>query len=144
VSNYNQGLAGTSFNNLVSQLQGFANTGASSAGALGGLAVQSGNAQAQTLGNIGTAQASGTLGSANALAGGLTGTANAVSGGATNALTLPILMSQLQSQGASVYGNPNSLFGSSPNYGGGTIYSGDAFGGSASNPLAGLTAEDYG
>jgi hypothetical protein len=37
-----------------------------------------------------------------------------------------------------------ALWGSSPAYGGGNILSGDAFGGSAANPLAGLTAADYG
>ena len=31
-----------------------------------------------------------------------------------------------------------------PAYGGGNIFSGDAYGGSAANPLAGLTAADYG
>ena len=38
----------------------------------------------------------------------------------------------------------NSLWGSSPAYGGGNILSGDAYGGSASAPLQGLTAADYG
>jgi hypothetical protein len=37
-----------------------------------------------------------------------------------------------------------SLWGSSPAFGGGNMLSGDAFGGSAVNPLAGLTADDYG
>ena len=41
-----------------------------------------------------------------------------------------------------MYGNP--YFGSSPNYGGGNMFSGDAFGGTASNPLPGLSAADYG
>lgn len=34
--------------------------------------------------------------------------------------------------------------GSSPSYGGGNAWSGDAYGGSSSNPLAGLSASDYG
>jgi len=38
----------------------------------------------------------------------------------------------------------NSAFGSSPSYGGGNMFSGDAYGGSGSNPLPGLTAADYG
>ena len=38
----------------------------------------------------------------------------------------------------------SSLFGSSPSYGGGNMFSGDAYGGSAQNPLRGLTAADYG
>ena len=37
-----------------------------------------------------------------------------------------------------------SLWGSTPAYGGGNILSGDAYGGSAANPLQGLTAADYG
>jgi hypothetical protein len=37
-----------------------------------------------------------------------------------------------------------ALWGSTPAYGGGNILSGDAYGGSAQNPLPGLTAADYG
>lgn len=37
-----------------------------------------------------------------------------------------------------------ALWGSSPAYGGGNILNGDAYGGSATNPLSGLTAADYG
>lgn len=96
ISNYNQGLAGTSFNNLVSQLQGFAGMGSNAASALGGLAVQSGNAQASTLGSIGAAQASGTLGATNALSSGLSGV--------SNALTLPYLLNAI-GQNYGVYGS---------------------------------------
>jgi hypothetical protein len=106
VSSYNQGLAGTSFNSLVSALQGFVNTGASSANALGGMAINSGNAQANTLGQIGTSQASGTLGSANALAGGITGAANAT--------TLPLLMSYLQNNAG---GAPGGIYTTGQNFG---------------------------
>lgn len=132
ISQYNQGLAGTSFNNLVSQLQGFANTGAGAAGALSSAAINSGNAQASTLGSIGAAQASGTLGATNAISGGVTG--------AVNAATLPYLLNSIQGN-TGVYGN--SLF-NSPNYGGGGILTGDVYGGSAANPLPGLSAADYG
>jgi hypothetical protein len=38
----------------------------------------------------------------------------------------------------------NTLWGSTPAYGGGNMLSGDAFGGSAAAPLAGLTSADYG
>jgi len=95
ISDYNQGLAGTSFSNLIAQLQGFANTGETAAGALSTAAINSGNAQAGTLGSIGAAQGAGTLGSANALSGGLTGAANAA--------TLPFLLSQMQ--GGGIYGD---------------------------------------
>ena len=44
----------------------------------------------------------------------------------------------------SVGGSMGGLFGSSPSYGGGNAFSGDAYGGSASNPLPGLTYADYG
>lgn len=99
VGDYVTGLAGTSWQNAVQSLlsgaglkinalQGFANTGANAAGNLAGGAISSGNAQAQTLGNIGNAQAAGTLGTANALSGGLTGGANSI----TNALLLGKLL----------------------------------------------------
>lgn len=104
ISNYNQGLASTSYNNLVSQLQGFANTGASSAGTLGtaalGGAINSGNAQASTLGNIGNAQASGTLGSAGALGNGLT----SATGSATNSLLLGQVLQNNANGGSGLYG----------------------------------------
>lgn len=99
LSNYNQGLASTSFNNLVGQEQNFANTGANAAGALGGLAVNSGNAQAQTQLAQGNALASGTLGSANALAGGLSGAGSS----ASNALLLSSLLGN--SSGGGIFGN---------------------------------------
>ena len=50
--------------------------------------------------------------------------------------------------GAGAYGamggSQNPIFGSSPSYGGGNILSGDAYGGSASNPVSGLSPSDYG
>lgn len=130
ISQYNNGLAGTTWQNTVNALQGFANTGANAAGNLAGGAISSGNAQAGTLGNIGTAQAQGTLGSANALSGGLTGAA----GGATNAL--------LYNQLFSGSGGGSGLY-SGPAYGGGNVFN-SAYGGSSSNPLSGLSASDYG
>ena len=82
ISNYNQGLAGTTWQSVVNSLQNYANMGASSANSLANAALGSGNSQAASLTGIGNAQASGTLGSANALAGGLTGTTNALSSAA--------------------------------------------------------------
>jgi|HubBroStandDraft_2_1064218.scaffolds.fasta_scaffold1809137_2 hypothetical protein len=38
----------------------------------------------------------------------------------------------------------SALWGNTPAYGGGNILSGDAYGGSAAAPLAGLTSADYG
>jgi hypothetical protein len=106
ISQYNQGLAGNTWQNVVNALQGYANTGATAAGTLGGAALNAGvgegNAQASTLTGIGQAQAAGTLGSANALAGGLTGTSNA----ASNAL----LYSQLFGNGG--LGGNNGIYSS--------------------------------
>lgn len=131
ISDYNSGLASTNFGNLVGYLQNFANMGEGAAGALAGNATTAGSSMAGTTQAIGNAQAAGTLGSANALAGGLTG--------GTNAITNALLLSSLQS------GNGGGIYKSfsGPAWGGGGIFSGDAYGGNPSNPLPGLTAEDY-
>ncbi len=137
ISNYNQGLAGTTWQNTVNALQGFANTGAGAAGTLGtaalGGAINEGNAQAGTLGNIGNAQASGILGSANAITGGISG----ATGGINNALLFSAIGG---GQGNGLYGG-NAL--SNPSYGGGNAFT-DEYGGSAASPLPGLTSADYG
>jgi hypothetical protein len=101
ISDYNQGLAGTSFSNLVGQEQNFANMGAGAAGALGGLAVQTGQGIGASTQAAGNALASGTLGATNAIAGGLTGAGNS----ATNALLFNALLNQQPNP--SVYGNSN-------------------------------------
>lgn len=82
ISQYNNGLASQNYFNTIQSLQGTAGIGSGAASSLLGGAINSGNAQAGTLGNIGNAQASGTLGSANALAGGLTGASGALSNAA--------------------------------------------------------------
>jgi hypothetical protein len=133
ISQYNNGLAGTQYFNTVGALQNLTNTGANAAGTLGsaalGAGVNSGNAQASTIGNMGNAQASGILGSANALGNGLTG----VAGAGNNALLYNALLGQ--NGGGGLY--------SGASYGGGNFLT-DAFGGNANNPLAGLNASDYG
>jgi hypothetical protein len=93
ISQYNQGLAGNTWQNTVNALQGFANMGEGAAGAFGNVAVGAGNGMASTYGNIGNAQAAGTLGSANALSGGLTG--------ATGSIANSLLLSKLLGSGAS-------------------------------------------
>lgn len=106
ISQYNQGLAGTYYMNSVNALQNLVNTGAQSGQALAGGAINSGNAQAQTIGAIGNAQASGTLGATNAISGGLTGVGNAA-----------LLSSILGGQGGALggiyggFGAPNGLTG---------------------------------
>ncbi len=102
LSNYNQGLAGTAFSNLVGQEQNFANMGAGAASSLASAAGQFSGQMANTIGNMGTAQASGTLGSANALSSGLTGGASSIG----NALLLSQLMNNSGSgnNSMSIYG----------------------------------------
>lgn len=149
ISQYNNGLASTTWQNVVGALQNYASLGGNAAAGiattnnnLAGIAGGAGNAalgqsgvqgglQGGTIGNIGTAQAQGTLGTANALSGGLTGAA----GGISNALLL----------GSLAGGGNNGLYGglSGPAYGGGNVLT-DAYGGSPDNPLPGLTAADYG
>jgi hypothetical protein len=86
LTNYNQGLANTSFNNafnqyqtqqgnIFSRLSGIANLGQSAASqqAQSGTALAGQAAQSAT--NIGTAQAGGTVGAANAISGGLSSAA---------------------------------------------------------------------
>jgi hypothetical protein len=131
ISDYNQGLAQTSWGTLVGQLQNLVNTGTGAlstaaglgtsaygtgaglgtqaAGALAGSAGQFGALGSQSLGNIGTAQAQGTLGSANAISGGLTG----LTGSVSNAL----MMSKLLGGGA--FGNSTGASSSGSIYGGG-------------------------
>lgn len=109
ISQYNNGLAGTTWQNTVNALQGYANTGANAAGTFGtaalGGAINSGNAQAGTLTNTGNALASGTLGTAGAISNGLTGAANS----GQNAL----LYSQLfgKSGGGGLYQGTSSVGG---------------------------------
>lgn len=131
ISDYNQGLAGTSFGSLVNALQSYSNMGTSAAGALasaagtaggnvGNLTANTNNTIGNTYGQIGSANASGILGSSNALQGGLQGSANST----VNAL----LFSKLLNQGnPATGGDPNGIYG-----------------GSSSNPLPGLSASDYG
>jgi hypothetical protein len=118
ISQYNNGLAGTTWQNTVNALQGFANTGAGAAGSLAGNAIASGNSQAGTLTNTGNALASGTLGSANALSGGLGGAA----GSASNAL----LLNQLFGAGGG-----GGLYGGTPGTSIGGATGPTSFGGSA-------------
>lgn len=102
---YATGLAQQGYGQLVSQLQGFANTGAGAAGSLAGNAISSGQGQASSLGNIGNAQASGILGSANAISGGL--------GSIGNAFMLNRLFGGSGGGGGGIYaGANNAILGS--------------------------------
>lgn len=124
ISDYNNGLAGTSFTNLVNSLQGYANMGTSASGALasaagaagsnvGNLTANTNNTIGNTETNIGNSTAAGILGTGNALSSGLTGSASS----ATNALLLSKLLPGAAG-GGGIYGStgPGSSFmgGGSP------------------------------
>lgn len=84
--------------------------------------------------------------------------ANQANSVANNQAQLALQQQQQQFQQSQVYGNeigqglsglmggnsPFNPFSSSPSYGGGNAFSGDAYGGSAFNPLPGLSSLDYG
>jgi hypothetical protein len=130
-ANYAAGLASNTWSDVVNKLQSMVNTGASTASSLAGDATK-------MAGTIGDTMMQGTkMG-----VGGLLGAASSLSGSTQNMGPLSFL-STLINNSKSEYGNPANPFGSSPNYGGGNMYSGDAYGGNAENPLPGLTAEDY-
>lgn len=84
ISEFNNGLAGTSFANFVNMLQGNVNSGANAGSALAGQAVQSGSNQAGNIVGQGNALASGALGAGNAIGSGL--------GSASNGLILSKLL----------------------------------------------------
>jgi hypothetical protein len=116
ISNYNQGLAGTSFSGLVNALQAYGNMGTSAAGSLASAAGQAGsnvgnltantnNTIGTTETNLGNAQANGILGSANALSSGLIGASNS----STNALLLSKLLGG-SGTGATA-GSGNGIYG---------------------------------
>lgn len=135
-ANYATGLANNVYGTELSGLQGLVNTGAGAAGSLAGNATATGTNVGNALTGIGNAQA-----------GAAVGTANAIGGGASSIGNLTLLNSltggKLFGGSNGIYGNPMSPFGTSPNYGGGNAYSGDAYGGSAQQPLEGLTPADY-
>jgi hypothetical protein len=92
LSQYNQGLAGTYWQNEVNPLLQYAQLGSGAASALGGQAVQAGGQYGTTLGQIGQAGASGILGATNAVGTG----ANSI---ASAALLSQFLGGQNQNQG---------------------------------------------
>ncbi len=100
LSQYNQGLAGTYYQNTTNALQNYANMGAGAGAALAGTAMQSGQQMGQSSQAIGGAQAQGILGSANALSGGL--------GGLANAGMLSSLMSGQSGSSSGLYGQLSS------------------------------------
>jgi hypothetical protein len=131
LATFNSGLASQQYGNYFNRLMGLSQIGQNATNTNANLVT--GNASNNTtsagqIGNsmqgVGQAQASGIVGGANAITGGL-------NSGVSNALLAGYL-----GKNASGYGNPS--------YGGGSAFSGDAYGGSSSNPLAGLNKLDYG
>jgi hypothetical protein len=119
ISDYNQGLAGTSFSSLVNALQTYANMGTTAAGSLanaagtaganvGGLTASTNNTIGTTQSNIGNANAAGILGSGNAVQNGINGVGNIP----MNALLLNKYLSRNSGAGAGAAGS-NGIYGSS-------------------------------
>jgi hypothetical protein len=110
----------TALNTLINPLLSLTQTGAGAA---------QGGASA-----IGQSQ----VGIGNAAAGGITGVAGSATGAINSTTNLSILNAL---SGGKLFAG---MYGSSPSYGGGNAFSGDAYGGNAANPLPGLTSADYG
>ncbi len=104
ISDYNNGLAGTTWQNTVGALQAFMNSGVGAASSLAGNATQAGANMGQSAQNLGNAQASGTLGSANALSGGIQG--------ATGSISNALLYSKLFGPAGGGRGGPVAGYGS--------------------------------
>jgi hypothetical protein len=138
---------------LGSQAQNAALTGAQAQLGTGGLQQQLSQAQLNAPYQQQLAQAAFPYqqsqfltGAVGALAPGLGGTTSGQ--GTTTSQYNPSLWGQIGG-GLSALGGIGGYLGgsgkgSSPSYGGGNMFSGDAYGGSSNNPLAGLSASDYG
>jgi len=126
-------LASQQYGNYFNRLMGLSQIGQNATSTNANLVT--GNASNNTtsagqIGNttqaVGQAQASGIVGASNAITGGIgSGTSNA-------------LLAGYLGQNPSGYGN------SAASWGGGSSYSGDAWGGSSKSPLSGLDPSDYG
>jgi hypothetical protein len=79
------------------------------------------------------------------LAGAMGGTTTSQQQG-TSTPAQPSIYSQILGAGTAGLGLAGGMgaFGSNPSYGGGNMFSGDAYGGSSANPAQGLNASDYG
>jgi hypothetical protein len=95
ISNYNQGLAGTSFGNLTGMLQNYANMGSGAAGSLAQAAGQAGGNLASTFTSLGNSLAQTTMGGFNAIGSGISGGANSIA----NYLALGPLIQKLMGGG---------------------------------------------
>lgn len=125
LTKFGQGLASQQYQNYVGRLMGISGQGEQAAASLAQDSNQASNGMANSLYGQGTANASGLMGIANSLGGGVNSFGN-----------MALLNRVLNGNNTSAYGNPS--------YGGGNMLTGDAYGGSSSNPLQGLGPEDYG
>ena len=134
VSNYNQGLAGTTFQDAVRNLlstfqtggnafQNLVNTGAGAAGNLAGVGSGTANQISGAITGAGNAQAAG----ANAT--------GAAIGGFGGSATTAALLQQLRGGNGDggIYGTGGPAFGGN-----------GVWGGSSANPMGGLSPDDYG
>lgn len=97
ISDYNSGLASTSYNNFVQQLLSTANMGLGAGESLSGAATTVGQSGGAALSSAGNAAASGILGSNASLSNGITGAA----GSGANAL---LLQNLLGGSGGGIFG----------------------------------------
>lgn len=154
--NYGTNLADKTYGDQISRLLGISNQGLGAQGqanALTGQGISGGiGLQAQGLqGQLGadTSAYGGNLSSAGTIGQGDVAAANAKAKGTQNLVNLAGTVAGAALGGGfgggfgGMGGALGSLFGGSPSYGGGTFLD-SAYGGSRSNPLAGLTAADYG
>lgn len=105
ISNYNNGLASTSYGNFVSQLQAQEGLGINAASGIGGATNSASGGVSNALTAGGNAAAAGTLGSANALSGGLFSAA----GSSSNALLFQSLLN-----GSNNANSVSGIFGNIP------------------------------
>jgi len=104
ISDYNNGLASTSYGNYVSQLLAASGLGLNAAEGITGATNTASAAGGNALTNQGNALASGSLGTANALGGALTG----AGGSASNALILSQLLGNAGG-GGGIFGGSSGL-----------------------------------
>jgi hypothetical protein len=136
-STFASGLASNTWQSVVNNLQNLFTSNTGAAQNLVNTGAQSGNALAGVGTSTANANSNALIGAGNANAAAYNGIGSAV-GGFGNSLSSAALVDKLTG------GTGGGLYGSNPAYGGGNMFSGDAWGGSASNPLNGLSASDYG
>lgn len=103
-ANYSEGLAETTYQNILNNFYGAVQTGQNAAAQTGAFAMQSAQQQSALLTNAGAAKAAGIVGSANAINSGISSI--------TNALTVPALYSASGNSGG-LYGTAQPAYSTS-------------------------------